>query len=35
MPIDTNLTELHYVLCPIRKLAARAADNGNFRTGGD
>jgi hypothetical protein len=26
MPIKTNLTELHYVLCPIRGLAAREAD---------
>jgi hypothetical protein len=28
VPIETNLTELHYVLCPIRKLAAPAADRG-------
>ena len=26
MPIKTNLTELHYVLCPIRRLAAREVD---------
>jgi hypothetical protein len=35
MPIETNLSEKHYVLCPIRKLAPEAADGRAFGAGGD